>query len=75
MAFSEATKEQALASAGNRCECVRASHLHSGRCTTTLTKTSAECHHKTAVASGGGDGISNCEVLCHACHALVPKPS
>jgi 5-methylcytosine-specific restriction endonuclease McrA len=74
MAFSEATKEQALASAGNRCQCTRVSHIHSGRCNVTLTKSTAEGHHMTAVASGGSDALSNCEVLCHTCHVLIPKP-
>jgi 5-methylcytosine-specific restriction endonuclease McrA len=75
MAFSESTKELALASAGNQCECARGIHLHGGRCKTTLTKSVAEFHHKTAVASGGSDALSNCEVLCHTCHVLIPKPS
>jgi HNH endonuclease len=74
MAFSEATKIDALKRAGNRCQCVRTSHAHKGRCKTTLTKARAEFHHKTAVASGGRDTLSNCEVLCHTCHAQVRKP-
>ena len=74
MAFSEETKELALARAGNQCECARGSHIHSGRCTVKLTGTNTEYHHKTAVASGGGDGLSNCEALCNTCHALIPKP-
>jgi 5-methylcytosine-specific restriction endonuclease McrA len=74
MAFSEATKELALASAGNQCECARGSHTHTGRCKTTLTKSAAEFHHKTAVASGGDDTLSNCEVLCTTCHGLIRTP-
>jgi len=58
MAFSEETKSQALAGAGRKCE----------RCGKALTMTSAEFHHKTSVAAGGSDGLSNCEVLCHDCH-------
>lgn len=75
MAFSEETKKAALKSAGNRCECKRLSHTHAGRCKTTLTKASAEFHHKTAVASGGSDALSNCEVLCRTCHVKVRRPS
>ncbi len=75
MAFSEATKEAALAKAGYRCECARSSHAHTGRCASSVTKSTSECHHKTAVASGGDDTVSNCEVLCKPCHALIPKPS
>lgn len=75
MAFSEKTKDEALIRAGYQCECTRISHTHVGRCKTKLTKSTAECHHKTAVASGGSDGLYNCEVLCHSCHVLIPKPS
>jgi 5-methylcytosine-specific restriction endonuclease McrA len=75
MAFSEAAKEQALADAGNRCECARRSHAHVGRCTTTLTKSTAEFHHKMAVVRGGSDSLSNCEALCNDCHGLIPTPS
>lgn len=74
MAFSEATKKDALKKANNRCECKRLSHTHSGRCKTSLTTASAEFHHKTAVASGGSDAISNCEVLCKKCHSQVRRP-
>jgi 5-methylcytosine-specific restriction endonuclease McrA len=76
MAFSEATKTQAIKRAGYRCECKRGSHMHgrSGRCIKALTKGVAEFHHKLAVASGGGDGLSNCEVLCRPCHARVRRP-
>ncbi len=69
MAFSEATKQAALTRASYRCECERTSHAkHSGRC----TKSATECHHKTAVKSGGDDTLSNCEVLCYECHELIP---
>jgi hypothetical protein len=71
MAFAEATKEAALKAAGNQCECVRSSHTHIGRCT---SRTSLEYHHKTAVGSGGSDSLSNCEVVCHTCHVLIPTP-
>lgn len=74
MAFSEDTKKAALKAAGNRCECRRTSHVHTGRCTKALTKSTAEFHHKLAKASGGGDGLGNCEVLCQKCHALVRRP-
>jgi len=71
MAFSEATKQAALAGAGYRCECERGSHTnHAGRC----TKSATECHHKTAVASGGDDTLSNAEVICKDCHDLIPTP-
>jgi 5-methylcytosine-specific restriction endonuclease McrA len=74
MAFSELVKEQALADAGNRCECMRGSHAHPGRCATTLTKSTTEFHHKTSVLRGGTDSLSNCEALCIDCHGLIPTP-
>jgi 5-methylcytosine-specific restriction endonuclease McrA len=74
MAFSEATKMQALARAGSRCECKRANHIHAARCKVALTKARSEFHHKLSKAKGGGDGLSNCEVLCKTCHALVRRP-
>jgi 5-methylcytosine-specific restriction endonuclease McrA len=58
MAFSEETKKQALKNAGNKCQ----------KCGTPLTMSTAEAHHKTAVASGGSDAPSNCQILCHNCH-------
>jgi 5-methylcytosine-specific restriction endonuclease McrA len=72
MAFSETTKEEALRRAGGMCECERGSHGHIGRCYST---DQLEYHHKTAVASGGSDALSNCEVLCHDCHQQVRRPS
>lgn len=75
MSFSPATKEAAMKRAGRRCECKRSSHGHPyGRCPTKLTKANTEYHHKLAVASGGGDGLSNCEVLCRSCHQRVRRP-
>ncbi len=72
MAFSQATKDQALRLAGNQCECRRGSHAHGGRC---ASRGPFEYHHKLAVASGGGDGLANCEVLCVPCHQKVRRPS
>lgn len=74
MAFSQSTKDQALARSGSRCECTRqhagqAAAHHGGRCATTLGRW--EAHHKTALSSGGSDALSNCEVLCISCHQLT----
>jgi 5-methylcytosine-specific restriction endonuclease McrA len=75
MAFSDAIKDSAFARSGGRCECKRSAHqAHAGlRCTTVLTRHSAEYHHVTAVDAGGSDGLSNCEVLCRPCHLLTPS--
>lgn len=66
MAFSELVKKQALRRSGGRCECRRSGHGHIGRCSARLTK--PEFHHIHAQNQGGHDGLSNCEVLCTACH-------
>ena len=73
-AFSEAiesgaTKDQAFARSGGRCECTRSSHTnHTGRCPTTIRRHTAEYHHRVSESAGGGDGLSNCEALCVTCH-------
>lgn len=70
MAFSEETKQAALVRAGRQCECRRSncSEKHTGRCPTKLVGENWHAHHRTAVASGGTDGLSNCEALCKPCH-------
>jgi 5-methylcytosine-specific restriction endonuclease McrA len=69
MAFSETTKGEAFKRAGGQCECRRAScTVHTSmRCPTRLTG-NWHAHHRTAVASGGNDSLSNCEALCIPCH-------
>jgi hypothetical protein len=70
MAFSQETKDAAFRRAGGQCECSRIScTVHRTlRCTTLLTAGRWHAHHKTAVASGGSDALSNCEALCIPCH-------
>lgn len=70
MAFSVDTKDQAYRRAGGRCECERFHSPHWGsRCSATFGRSGAwHAHHKTAASVGGHDGLSNCEVLCLACH-------
>jgi len=78
MAFSEEVRDQAFTRSGGRCECHRqhqdltAPH-HGGRCPTTFTRHGGmwETHHIVAVSAGGSDTLSNCEVLCLACHRLT----
>jgi len=75
MAFPEVVKTQAFARSGGRCECKRQAHPDhpSGACAKLLSRLTAEYHHITAQSVGGSDGLSNCEVLCHPCHALTPS--
>lgn len=77
MAFSDYTVMKAWERSGGRCECERSSHGHSGRCTQKLMLNQRgndnsiygwEAHHKIAVARGGSDVLSNCEILCISCH-------
>lgn len=75
MDFSDETKHRARHRAGGRCECERKSHKHLfGRCSAILALVKVEYHHKTAVASGGSNALSNCEVLCVSCHQRIPRP-
>jgi 5-methylcytosine-specific restriction endonuclease McrA len=70
MAFLEATKQEAFRLAGGRCQCRRMSCTVHGTlsCGVALASGNWHAHHKTAVASGGSDALSNCEVLCIPCH-------
>ena len=70
MPFSDLTKQLAFARSGGRCECQRilcSEHVLKS-CGKNLTMATAEFHHKHAQSQGGSDALSNCEVLCHACH-------
>ena len=73
MSFSDSIKAQALQRSGGRCECDRQQCNHprqyvGGRCTRRVTQATAEFHHLHAQAAGGGDTLSNCQVLCKECH-------
>lgn len=74
MAFSNEVIEQAWKRSGGKCECQRTTHGHSGRCNKTLSHENQgresgwgawEAHH---ISTSGGDGLSNCEILCWDCH-------
>ena len=79
MAFSNEVVAQAWRRANGNCECRRRTHNHHYiRCNKQLVKANRgadvsrgcwEAHHKTAVASGGADTLSNCEILCCECHS------
>ena len=74
MAFSDPVISDAWKRSGGRCECKRVTHDHPyGRCPNTLVwgrrgqdrSDGWEAHHR---AAGGGDTLSNCEILCTPCH-------
>ena len=75
MAFSDETLRRAWQRAGGKCECRRRTHKHPYvRCNKQLVwanrgrsgRGAWEAHHKSAT---GGDGLSNCEILCWNCHS------
>lgn len=78
MAFSSAVIAAAWQRAGGRCECGRSTCGHGrSRCNRVLDWYARgndylpggwKAHHKVAVASGGSDTLSNCEILCISCH-------
>lgn len=76
MAFPESIVKKAWERAGGKCECRRKICGHPRRCNKQLVwdnrkegqRGAWEAHHITAVASGGDDTLSNCEILCLECH-------
>ena len=77
MGFTPDVVETAFQRARKSCECNRSTHNHSGtRCNKTLIweqrgreDTHAwEAHHRVSQQVGGGDTLSNCEILCWNCH-------
>jgi len=77
MAFSNKTVAEAFQRAGGKCECRRSACGHYIRCNKTIVWNQRgndnaaggwEAHHKVAVAAGGTDSLSNCEILCIKCH-------
>lgn len=79
MAFSNTVVQQAWNRAGGQCECRRKTHNHRYvRCNKQLVLSNRgrnngrgawEAHHKHSVGNGGGDSVSNCEILCWSCHS------
>jgi len=67
MEFPDSVKDAAFRRSGGQCECKRASHNHSGRCNTTVTRYSAEFNHIPVDPKTGANSLANCEVLCVTC--------
>ncbi len=72
--FPDSIVQQAWNRSDAKCECMRTTDQHSGRCNKSLLKSSRgrdslygwEAHH---ISSSGGDTLSNCEILCwNPCH-------
>ena len=77
MPFSDRVVEAAWERAEGRCECKRVRCGHETRCNRRLSWNSRgidddlrgwEAHHITAASKGRTDSLSNCEILCIACH-------
>ncbi len=74
--FSQATIDAAWTRSGGRCECIRISCGHNGRCNKQLVyenrkegeRGAWEAHHIISKALGGKDEASNCQILCLDCH-------
>jgi 5-methylcytosine-specific restriction endonuclease McrA len=64
MAFSDEVQRHARRRAHGTCECTSNGCPHFGRCRLSGT----EFHHKRSLESGGTDEVSNCTLLCRACH-------
>ena len=69
MAFSEKTKSEAFTRANGRCESCGKQLVYGNH--SEGERGEWEAHHKTAVASGGNDCLSNCKVLCLNCHKAI----
>lgn len=77
MAFTEETVKKAWNRADGKCECNRASHEHSGRCSDLLVWGNRgreglgawEAHHKDG--NSNNDSLANCEILCWECHEEI----
>ena len=73
MAFSDVVVADAWERADGRCECADPDHGHDGRCNEELEWDDRgregtgpwEAHH---LSPGGGDSLSNCQILCWPCH-------
>lgn len=75
--FRDDILRKAFNRAGGRCECEARACGHEGRCrktfswddrATTDNDDGWQGHHMTAESAGGSDGVSNCKILCVACH-------
>ena len=67
MEFSQQIKEQAYKRSGGKCECVRTTHGHSGRCNAKFAM-KWHIHPKSSLRSKEDLSLANSEVLCSPCH-------
>lgn len=67
MAFSDAVVKEAFRKANGKCESCRKVLVFENRGRGS-GRGAWEAHHRTRVASGGADTLSNCKILCWDCH-------
>jgi hypothetical protein len=67
MEFSQVIKEQAYKRSGGKCECVRTTHGHSGRCNAKFLM-KWHIHTKSSLRAKEDLSLANSEVLCSPCH-------
>jgi hypothetical protein len=68
MEFPDSVKDAAFRRSGGQCECTSSMHSHTGRCKTTLTRSSAQYKRVPVNPKASADTLANCEVLCVTCH-------
>ncbi|HED38378.1 MAG TPA: HNH endonuclease [Ignavibacteria bacterium] len=70
MSISQSIKSDLYKRAGGRCECTMSvCGDHNGRrCSRGLSAGYWDAHHKTSVAAGGLDVLSNLTAMCATCH-------
>ncbi|MBM4160973.1 MAG: HNH endonuclease [Ignavibacteria bacterium] len=70
MAVSEETRRALYRRAGGQCECTMGvcSHHVAGKRCPHMLGSGWEAHHKTSVAAGGSDALSNLTAMCATCH-------
>lgn len=67
MGFPESIVKQAFERAGGHCESCDKQLVFKNRGRGS-GRGAWEAHHRTRVASGGDDTLSNCKILCEECH-------
>jgi hypothetical protein len=67
MEYLTTIKKQVYTRASGKCECLRVTHDHSGRCKAALGS-DWYVHPKTSLSSTEDISFSNAEALCVSCH-------
>ena len=71
LTFPDSVQTAVRQRAGGTCECSRNTCSHYGPCKLPGT----EFHHKKPLSAGGDDDVTNCHLLCQACHLEAHEAS